>query len=72
MPIYHFHISDGHKLHDPRGVDLPSDDVACRYGEQLAQGYAPITRALTGDSKTFVEVVNEAGATLARLLVPDE
>jgi hypothetical protein len=66
MPVYHFHVDGGRKMLDPRGIDLPSDDAARHYGQQLADGFKPVALAQQGFIRAFVEVVDEAGNTLAR------
>jgi hypothetical protein len=38
MSMYHFHVVDERTVHDPRRLDLPSDEAARRYGQQLAKG----------------------------------
>jgi Domain of unknown function (DUF6894) len=67
MPVYHFHITDGHKVFDPRGMELPNEDAARRYAAELAHSFAPLVRGAGID--TFVEVVNESGTPVARLVV---
>ena len=67
MPVYHFHITDGHKVCDPRGIELPNEEAARRYAAELAHSFAPLVRSAGID--TFVEVVNEIGNTVARLTV---
>ena len=69
MPIYHFHITDGRKVFDPRGMELPHEEAARRYAEELAQGFVPLVRRAGID--TFAEVVDETGITVARLVVED-
>ena len=69
MPIYHFHITNGLKVHDPRGLDLPDAEAAHRYAGQLAQGLRLVIQKLNGGAETFVEVVDESGSTLTRLRV---
>jgi hypothetical protein len=69
MPIYHFHIVDGREVQDPRGLDLPTDDAARRYGQQLANGLRPVWLAVGGEKRTFVRVVNESGITVAKCRV---
>jgi uncharacterized protein DUF6894 len=48
MPIYHFHVTDGRRLLDPRGLDLPDAEAAARYGQQLAEGFASVVSAIDG------------------------
>jgi hypothetical protein len=68
MPIFHFHITDGRKVHDPRGLEPPDENAARRYAEQLAHGLVPVANVLnTGE--TFVEVVDQTGSTIARCAV---
>ena len=69
MPIYHFHLTDGQKLHDPRGLELPNEAAARHYAEGLAHGFVPVASLLNGASQMFVEVVDEAGSTVARYAV---
>ncbi len=61
MPVYHFHITDGQKVHDPRGLDLPDEIAALRYAEQLARGFVPVANILNGEVETCVKVVDERG-----------
>ena len=69
MPMYHFNITDGRKVFDPRGMELPNEDAARRYAAELAHSFAPLVRS--AGIGTFVEVVNESGTTVARLVVED-
>jgi hypothetical protein len=69
MSTYHFHIVDGREIQDPRGLDLPTDDAAQRYGQQLANGLRPVWLAVDGEKRTFVQVVDESGKTVARCKV---
>jgi Domain of unknown function (DUF6894) len=66
MPTYRFNITDGRKLLDPHGLDLPNEEAALRYADQLAEGYGPVSRALNGENATFIEVTDEHGNTIAR------
>jgi hypothetical protein len=63
------HITDGLKVHDPRGPDLPDAEAAHRYAGQLAQGLSVVLDKLNGGAETFVEVVDESGTTVTRLRV---
>jgi hypothetical protein len=69
MPVYHFHLTDGQKVHDPRGLELPDEAAARRYAEGLAHGFVPVVPLLDGAAQMFVEVVDEAGSTVARYAV---
>jgi hypothetical protein len=62
MPIYHFHLTNGHKLIDPRGLELPTLEAAIRYAQGLARSFGPVSRALNGESvPTFVDIIDELG-----------
>jgi hypothetical protein len=55
MTTYYFHVVAGRKLLDPHGLDLPDEDTALHYGEDLASRFeAP------------VEVTDVRGKVLAR------
>ena len=41
--IYHFHITDGPKLVDPRGLELSDAQAAIRYAEGLAHSFRPVS-----------------------------
>jgi len=70
MPVYHFHITDGRKLSDPRGLELPDASAAIRYAEGLAHSFGPVSRALNGESvETYVDVIDENGGRLVRVRV---
>ncbi len=69
MPRYRFHVTDGYCLFDPRGLDLPDDEAARRYGQQLADGFAPVVSALRVDVSTYIEVADERGNVISRLEV---
>ncbi len=69
MPIYHFHLTDGRKVHDPRGLELPDEAAARHYAEGLAHGFVPVASLLSGSAQIFVEIVDEAGSTVARYAV---
>jgi hypothetical protein len=73
MPRYHFHLSDGRKIFDPQGMELPDDRAALHYGAQLARSSPPLAREL-GATKTdwHIEVTREDGATIGRCAPPDE
>jgi hypothetical protein len=75
MPIYHFHLCDGYKLLDPRGVELPHANAAARHGEQLAKGFVAAVRVLNGERHQFrwhVHVTDGGGSTIGRFDVPEE
>ncbi len=65
MSVYRFHIVDGREIQDSRGLDLPTDDAARRYGQQLANGLRPVWLAVDGEKQTFVRVIDESGKTIA-------
>lgn len=67
MPTYRFNITDGRKIFDPHGIELPDDEAARRYAKQLAHGFIALVRNTGVD--TFVEVVTEDGITVARITV---
>ena len=62
MPTYHFHITDGRKLFDPRGLELPDAAAARQYGQQLARGF---------HGMVYVEVIDELGKPLGPFVVKD-
>jgi Domain of unknown function (DUF6894) len=72
MPHFYFHITDGFKVRDSRGLQLPNTKAACRYGEELAQGFNLVAQQSGAGGPSFVEVVDEAGVTVARLKVVPE
>lgn len=75
MPVYHFHLCDGHRLLDPRGVDLPDAEAAAHHGDQLAKGFVDAARALSGEghqSNWHIHVTDEDGHTLGRFDIPTE
>jgi hypothetical protein len=69
MSIYHFDIVDGREVQDRRGLELPTDDAAGGYGQQLANGLRPVWLAVDGEKRTFVKVVDESGKIIARCKV---
>ena len=69
MSIYHFDIVDGREVQDQRGLDLPTDDAARRYGQQLANGLRPVWLTIDGEKRTFIKVVDEGGKIIARCKV---
>ena len=71
MSIYRFHIVEGREVQDPRGLDLPTDDAARRYGEQLANGLRPVWLGLRlrGSSGVRDEVSLTATAQNLKRLV---
>jgi hypothetical protein len=74
MPIHHFHLCDGSRLFDPRGVDLPDAKAAAQHGAQLAKRFGNTARALSGSehrSNWHVHVTDEDGHTLGRFGVPE-
>ena len=64
-----FHLVDGREVQDPRGLDLPTDDAARRYGQQLAHGLRPASLAVDGEKRTFIQVVDLGGKIIARCKV---
>jgi hypothetical protein len=63
MPRYYFVVTDGRELvDDDNEVDLPGDDVARDYAEQLARNLATAGADWRGWS---VEVTNEADLVIA-------
>jgi hypothetical protein len=67
MPIYRFHIaSDGSRISDPHGIELPDTEAANRHARQLAQGLATIT----GPRSSFVEITDKHGVLIARIQIP--
>jgi hypothetical protein len=40
MPKFHFEIVDGHKIEDPKGIDLPTEQQAKRLAEEMAKQIA--------------------------------
>jgi hypothetical protein len=69
MSVYHFNIVDGREVEDRHGLELPTDDAARRYGQQLANGLRPVWLATDGERRTFVQVVDQNGRTIARCKV---
>jgi hypothetical protein len=55
MATYYFHVVEGQKFFDPHGLDLPDEDAALHYGEDLARHVA-----------APVEVTDIRGKVLAR------
>jgi hypothetical protein len=73
MPIYHFHLCDGHRLLDPRGIDLPDAKAAAQHGDDLAKGLVNSAHALSGQGRrSNWHVTDEDGHTLGRFDVPEE
>jgi hypothetical protein len=70
MPIYHFHVTDGRRLLDPRGLDLPDAEAAARYGQQLAEGFASVVSAIDGSPLSYVEIADEDGTLVTRVEIP--
>jgi hypothetical protein len=68
MPTYHFHITDGRKLFDPRGLELPDEKAARLYGQQLARGFHSLVEP---EGMVYVEVIDELGKALGRFVVKD-
>jgi len=62
MPTYRFDIRDGRTIFDPHGIDLPDDDAARHYGEQLAQG---LGLPLEHHGRLLVDVIDEDGNVIA-------
>ncbi len=43
MPLYHIHVSKGHKTVDPKASELPDAEAAKRHAERIADGLAAIS-----------------------------
>jgi hypothetical protein len=69
MPVYHFHLTNGQKVHDPRGLELPDESAVRHYAEGLAHGFVPVASLLNGSAQMFVEVVDETGSTVVRYAI---
>jgi len=67
MPRYHFHIINGVKIFDSKGMALP-DDLAARLHARIAA--RNFNRSLTGQ-KIRVRVTNEKGQVVYEAQ-PDE
>ena len=66
MSIYHFDILTVARFKNGAEFDLPTDDAARRYGQQLANGLRPVWLAVDGEKRTFVQLVDENGNAVAR------
>ena len=74
MPTFYFHLANGRKLLDPRGIDLPDQDAAKRHAERLAGGLTAVSREFGGISHLrdwHVQVTDERGKMLAQCEVPE-
>ena len=58
MPHYFFDIKDGHRLVDPSGLELKSDDAAIAKAEVLAIGVSLDKPAV--DPERRIAVLNES------------
>ena len=44
MATYYFHVVEGQKFFDPHGLDLPDEDAALHYGEDLPAVSQPLSK----------------------------
>ena len=73
MPTFYFHLANGRKLLDPRGIEFPDPEAAKRHGERLAGGLTAVSHQFGGISHLrdwHVQVTDEKGNMLARCEVP--
>jgi hypothetical protein len=68
MPRYHFHIFNGVKIFDSKGMALPDDLAAQLHARIAARNF---NRNLTGQ-KIKVRVTNEKGQTLYEVQPEEE
>jgi hypothetical protein len=74
MPTYYFHLANGRKLLDPRGIEFPDQEAARRHAERLADGLTAVSREFGGIAHLrnwHIRVTDAQGKTLARCGVPE-
>jgi hypothetical protein len=69
MPVFHFNITDGLRLFNPRGLDLPNVEAARLYAQQLARGF--YTAVQPPGLEVYVEVIDQMGEPIGRFAVTD-
>jgi hypothetical protein len=67
MPRYHFHLYDGRRFMDPKGVEFADEQAAREHGARLARGFA---RAFGDVPGQYIKITNEAGGEVARCDLP--
>jgi Domain of unknown function (DUF6894) len=67
--VFHFNITDGRKLFDPRGLELPDAEAARQCAQQLARGFHMVVQP--EGLETYVEVIDEIGTPLGRFVIKD-
>jgi hypothetical protein len=72
MPIYHFHLCDGFRVLDPRGLDLPDAKAAAHYGLKMANSLSETARDLGSGHPLRVHVTDESGKTLGFYDIPED
>jgi hypothetical protein len=65
MPRYFFHLEDGERIADKRGLDLPDDNAALREAEGIAAALRRARRRVWR-----VIATNEAGHDVAEIPTP--
>jgi hypothetical protein len=70
MSRYFFEIVNGHRLEDPSGIDLPTDEEAMGLGKKIAVQIA--VEVPTAVAKRHIAVIDDEGREVAKIKVAND